>query len=121
MCAGAQPARDPEWASGLHLLVLLAPVRPGCVASWDAVCQGATPGEQEAKARVLPHLPPPLLLGLPGPALAWQDVVAVKPRAILLFLDGVCLLDAAINKLTGKEGDKEEESEDEDSPGEDEH
>jgi hypothetical protein len=103
--------RDPEWGSGLHLLYLLEALRPGCVA-WDAVTEGTTPQEQEANARYLASLA--LLLGVPGPALAWQDVVAVKPRAILLFLAGAWLLAAGIRRL--KEGDKEDEgSDDEDS------
>ena len=103
--------KDPEFASGLWLLYLLAGVRPGCVA-WDAVTDGATPAEQEANAKYL--LSVAQLIGVPVLGCTWQDVVAVKPRALLLLVAGTMALDASIRRLAAGDGEEDDDEEDED-------
>ena len=101
--------KDPELASGLYLLYLLSAVRPGCV-DWKQVTEGTSLADQEANARYL--LSVAAMVGVPPPLPSWQDVVAVKPRSLLLLIGGIMLLDTSIRKL--KEGDDDDDGSDSD-------
>jgi hypothetical protein len=100
--------KDAELATGLWLLCLLQAVRPGCV-DWAAVADGGTPAEQEANAQYV--LAVARAVGVPQPLCAWQDIVAVKPRSLLLLVASVYVLDASVKRLA--EGDDDDDDEDE--------
>jgi hypothetical protein len=113
---------DPELASGIYLLYLLAAVRPGCV-NWDIVTDGDGREQQEANAKYVISTARKLDAVV---LCSWEDIADVKPRAVLLLVAALMVSDSerrkalpeaegADNELAERDAEDEEDSGEEDA------
>jgi len=89
---------DSELCSGLYLLYLICSLRPGCV-SWAHVSEGDTREEQFENALYL--LSVARKLGAVT-SCAWDDIVEVRPRAIMMLCASLVQAFDAISNSDGR-------------------
>ena len=85
---------DPELATGIFLLYLLNSVRSGCV-NWDVVLDGDGREQQEANAKYVISTARRLDITV---LCSWEDIVEVKPRAMVLLVAALMFADTAQRK-----------------------